>query len=59
MAMDDIDDGGAIDLERKRGINPWIVFSIVLLAIGIVFGMRRARTPKPPDSDASAAGGQS
>lgn len=47
MAMDDIEDpGGAIDLERKRGISPWVIFSIALFVIGVVFGVRRARAAK-------------
>ncbi len=45
--MDDIEDpGGAIDLERKRGISPWVIFSIALFVIGVVFGVRRARAAK-------------
>ncbi len=49
MAMDDIDDGCAIELERKRGISPWVIFSISLVVIGIVFGVRRARAAKIVD----------
>ncbi len=52
MALDDIDDGGAIDLERKRGISPWVIFSIALFVIGVVFGVRRARAAKKLVDDA-------
>ncbi|GAC1496741.1 MAG: hypothetical protein NVS1B2_17660 [Vulcanimicrobiaceae bacterium] len=56
MAMDDIDDGGAIDLERKRGISPWVIFSIALVVIGVVFGVRRARSAKKALPDVSDGG---
>ncbi len=42
-------DGGAIDLEKKRGMSPWVIFGIVLFVVGIVFGVRRATAKKTPD----------
>ena len=49
-------DGGAIDLEKKRGMSPWIVFGIVLFVVGIVFGVRRAKK-KPDVGDVLGASG--
>jgi len=57
MALEDIDDGGAIDLERKRGISPWLIFGVALAVFGLVFGVRRARAPKS-SGDAAALGQQ-
>ena len=58
MATDDIEDGGAIDLERKRGISPWVIFSIALVVIGIVLGVRRARKAKDLTGDGFDPGQQ-
>ena len=41
--------GGAMDLEKKKGLSPWVIFGIVLLVIGVVFGVRRA-TKKPSET---------
>lgn len=57
MSNENVDDGSAIDLERKRGISPWVIFSIALFVIGVVFGIRRARAAKPPVDDPSAGEG--
>ncbi len=47
MAPGDLEsEDGAIDLERKRGMSPWVIFGIVLFVVGIVFGIR-ARKAKP------------
>ncbi len=41
-------DGGAIDLEKKRGLNPWVIFGIALFVVAFVFG-RRSVAKKTPD----------
>lgn len=38
--LDTVD--GAIDLEKKRAMNPWVIFGIVLFVASVVFGVRRA-----------------
>lgn len=40
--------GGAMDLEKKKGLSPWVIFGIVLVVIGVVFGVRRGKK-KPAD----------
>ncbi|GAC1305165.1 MAG: hypothetical protein NVSMB19_16430 [Vulcanimicrobiaceae bacterium] len=60
MALDDPHaDGGAIDLEKKRGLNPWVIFGIVLFAVAFVFGWRSVASTKndvAEDRDPESAG---
>jgi len=43
--------GGPIDLEKKRGLNPWVIFGVALFAVAFVFGRRcvARKTPRPGD----------
>ncbi len=58
MAPDQLGaDGGAIDLEKKRGMSPWVIFGIVIFVVGVVFGIRRATKKKPDVGDVLGASG--
>ncbi len=41
MTPDEADSsGGGIDLEKKRALNPWVIFGIALFVVAFVFGWR-------------------
>jgi len=43
MAVDDMDAvGGALDLQKKRAVNPWVFVAAVLFVFAFLLGWRSA-----------------
>ena len=61
MSLQDSDttDGGAIDLEKKRGLNPWMIVGIVFVVAAFVFGWRKVAKKNDASDWSDADGGTS